>query len=82
MKKINILITKDGVIEAVTSGLKGSSCLEYMEVLEKLFDARVEKSIYTPEFYEEQTLVRTQTTVTGNVGVEHNMQQEQVLGDK
>lgn len=52
-KKIQVRILKDGTIEAVTNGIKGSACTSYIPQLEQLLHAKVERSEYTSEFYEE-----------------------------
>lgn len=54
MKKREIIITIDetGKIYAETQGIKGESCLDYIEVLEELLTAKTLDSNLTDEYYE------------------------------
>lgn len=56
-EKVQIRILKDGSIEAVTNGIKGEKCVDYIRILEDLLEAETTNSNYTSEYYEiEQTL--------------------------
>lgn len=49
-KKIIIRINKDGSIHAKTEGIKGKSCMKYMEFFETMLDANIIDSDYTDEY--------------------------------
>jgi hypothetical protein len=55
-KQIQVKITPEGKIEAVTLGIKGKKCTDYIAVLEKLLEARTESSEYTDEYYQTETI--------------------------
>lgn len=54
MKKREIVITIDesGTISAETHGIKGEACLDYIEVLEEMLNAKTLDSNLTDEYYE------------------------------
>lgn len=52
VKRVQIKILPDGSIEAVTQGIKGKACLEYVHLLEELLDAKVVDSNFTSEYNE------------------------------
>jgi len=55
-KQIQIKICSDGKIEAKTLGIKGEKCTDYINVLEKLLEAKTENSEYTDEYYQSETI--------------------------
>ena len=60
-KRIQVELHPDGTITGKTIGMKGTSCLSALELLEALVDATVTDSEFTAEFYErEDTLQETQ----------------------
>lgn len=63
-RRIQLRVYPDGRIEAVTQGVKGASCTDYIAVLEELLQAETIESAYTPEYYEKQEVrVRQQEQV-------------------
>lgn len=50
MKQIVIKILPNGEIKAETIGVKGGECMKYIDVLEKLTNAKVTDSAFTEEF--------------------------------
>jgi hypothetical protein len=52
MKKIVIQINKDGSINAKTLGMKGKSCMDYLNFLTTIVEADVLDSDFTQEYYE------------------------------
>ncbi len=52
VKQVQIKILPDGSIEAVTKGIKGKACLEYVHLFEELLDAKAVDSDFTSEYYE------------------------------
>lgn len=60
-KKIRVRIYPDGRIEAVTQGIKGKKCTDYIELVEKLVDAETVDSDYTEEYYETEEVVMEET---------------------
>lgn len=63
MKQIEIYIHPDGKIDAETFGIKGKSCLKYIELLEKMLHAQAVDSDYTSEYYEsEEEMTQIQET--------------------
>lgn len=52
VKRVQIKILPDGSIEAVTQGIKGKACLDYVRLFEELLDAKAIDSDFTSEYYE------------------------------
>lgn len=61
MKGIVVRIRRDGTVEAETVGIEGPACLDYIPVVERLCEARVVDSQFTPEFYAQETRSQDQT---------------------
>ncbi|MBE7706417.1 MAG: DUF2997 domain-containing protein [Cyanobacteria bacterium SIG30] len=53
-KKLQIRLMPDGSVKMETQGIKGKKCLDYLKVLEKLANVKIEKYELTPEYYEEE----------------------------
>ena len=51
-QQIIVTIAADGKIEAETVGIKGSRCLDFVEILENLMDATSSESKFTSEYHE------------------------------
>lgn len=66
MKQLLIKISPNGEIDVETKGLKGKSCLKYINEVEKMTDARVLDSDFTNEYYE------TDEILVDNVDTEVN----------
>lgn len=62
-EKIQIRILKDGSIEAVTNGIKGKKCVDYISILENLLEAETVKSSYTSEYYETEQEIQLGQTI-------------------
>lgn len=54
-ERIVVRVGPDGTIAAETQGIKGSRCLDYINVLEDLLDAQTTNSAFTPEYHESAT---------------------------
>lgn len=50
MKQIVIKILPNGEIKAETLGVKGGQCLKYIDIIEKLTNAKVTDSEFTAEY--------------------------------
>lgn len=48
--RIVVTVAGDGTVSAETVGVTGPACLDYIEVLEDLLDARTVHSAYTAEY--------------------------------
>ncbi|MGK7873196.1 MAG: DUF2997 domain-containing protein [Xenococcaceae cyanobacterium] len=60
VKRIQIKILPNGQIEAITQGIKGKTCLDYVKRFEELLDAQITDSNFTSEYDEvEQSVVQT-----------------------
>jgi hypothetical protein len=59
--RIIVTVSSDGQVSAVTEGLLGEACLDYIAVLEDLLAARTVDSTYTADY----TRVRTEVRATG-----------------
>ena len=55
-KQLKIKLLPNGEIQMETVGVKGKKCLDYIEMIKILADAKVEKQEYTPEYYEQEEL--------------------------
>lgn len=53
-KKLKIKLLPTGEIEMHTEGIKGKKCLDYIELMEVLADAKVVRQEFTQEYYEEE----------------------------
>ncbi len=61
MKQIQIRIYPNGQIQAETYGIKGKQCLNYINKIEQMANARIDDSDFTKEYYEtEEQLVAEQ----------------------
>ena len=54
-KKLKIKLLPNGEIQMETQGVKGKKCLDYIDVLKKLVDVKIEKTQITQEYYETET---------------------------
>ncbi len=65
MKQIQIRIYPNGHIEAETHGIKGKQCLNYINKIEQMANARIDDSDFTKEYYEteEQLVVEQEQEV-------------------
>ena len=57
-KKMKIKLLPNGEIQMETIGIKGKKCLDYVEVLKKLVDVKIEKTQLTQEYYETETEIQ------------------------
>ncbi len=55
-KQLKITLLPNGEIQMQTVGVKGKKCLDYVEMLKVLADARIEKQEFTSEYYEQEEL--------------------------
>ena len=53
-KQLQIKILPNGEIQMKTLGIKGKKCLNYIEMMKMLADAKIEKQELTSEYYEEE----------------------------
>jgi hypothetical protein len=60
MSEIIVRIRPNGTVEAVTSGIKGERCLDYVETVEQITDARTVRSHYTDEYFEGRDALRVE----------------------
>ena len=56
-KKLKIKLLPNGEIQMETVGIKGKKCLDYIEVLKKLVDARITETQLSQEYYETESEV-------------------------
>jgi len=62
-QQLQVRIHADGKIDAKTLGIKGSGCTNYIEIFERLLDARTVESSYTEEYYQKSTQSAVQENV-------------------
>lgn len=53
-KQLKIKLLPNGEVQMETVGIKGKSCLQYVEIFEKLADVKVTKQEFTSEYYEQE----------------------------
>lgn len=58
-KKLKIKLLPNGEIQMETVGVKGKKCLDYIEVLKKLVDAKITATELSQEYYETESEVIT-----------------------
>ncbi len=56
-KQLKIKLLPNGEIQMQTIGIKGKKCLDYVEMLKILADAKIEKQEFTHEYYEQEESV-------------------------
>ncbi|MBR1776136.1 DUF2997 domain-containing protein [bacterium] len=56
-KKLKIKLLPNGEIHMETIGVKGKKCLDYIDVLKKLTDAKILDTKHTQEYYEAESTV-------------------------
>lgn len=54
-KKLKIKLLPNGEIQMETIGIKGKKCLDYIEVLKKLVDAKITDTQFSQEYYETES---------------------------
>ena len=54
-KKMQIKLLPNGEIQMETIGVKGKKCLDYIEVLKKLVDAKIAETHLSQEYYESES---------------------------
>lgn len=59
-EQIVLRIDPDGAIRAETKGMKGTKCLDSIEILERLLDARTTSSAFTPEYSETSVMAESE----------------------
>ena len=55
-KQLKIKLLPSGEIQMQTEGIKGKKCLDYVELLKLLADARIEKQELTDEYYKQEVV--------------------------
>lgn len=58
-KKLQIKLLPNGEIHMETHGVKGKKCLDYIELLKKLVDVKIQDTQLTHEYYETESTVST-----------------------
>ena len=61
-KKLKIKLLPNGEIQMETVGIKGKKCLDYIDVLKKLVDAKITDTQLSQEYYETESEI----VYTGN----------------
>ncbi len=56
-KKLQIKLLPNGQIHMETQGVKGKKCLDYIELLKKLVDVKIQDTQLTQEYYETEETV-------------------------
>lgn len=56
-KKLKIKLLPNGEIQMETQGVKGKKCLDYIEILKKLVDAKITDTQLSQEYYETESEV-------------------------
>ena len=56
-KKLKIKLLPNGEIQMETIGIKGKKCLDYIDVLKKLVDAKITDTQLSQEYYETESEV-------------------------
>ena len=51
-KKLKIKLLPNGEIQMETVGIKGKKCLDYIDILKKLVDAKITDTQLSQEYYE------------------------------
>ncbi len=59
-KKLKIRLLPNGEIQMETHGVKGKKCLDYIEILKKLVDAKITDTKLTEEYYETESEITTE----------------------
>ena len=54
-KQLKIKLLPNGEIQMETVGIKGKECLEYTKLMQKLINAKINKTELTDEYYQAET---------------------------
>ena len=65
-KQVVVRVSPDGIVHAETRGIKGTACLDQIELLEDLLEATSYSSSFTEEY--DQTPLTTNEGVTRELG--------------
>lgn len=68
-KRIRFEITADGEIHVKTLGMTDETCLDYVEVFERILDAETIDSSYTDEFLEAQVIHTQDQTIEEDIKI-------------
>lgn len=71
-EQIIVRIGPDGAVQAETKGIKGPRCLDSVELLENLLEARTISSAFTPEYHEQTT----QDATYAEIEVDNDLRQQ------
>lgn len=63
---IEIRIKRDGTIQSETHGIKGRTCMKYMEILQELLNAQITDSEFAPEYLMTETYETNVDMITLN----------------
>ncbi|WP_113673828.1 DUF2997 domain-containing protein [Vallitalea guaymasensis] len=55
-KQLKIRILPDGTIMTETKGIKSKKCLDYIDLIEEITNAKVYDSEFTNEYYEKEII--------------------------
>ena len=66
-KQLKIKLLPNGEIQMQTIGVKGKKCLDYVEMMKLLADAKVEKQELTSEYYEQDDVEINQNIQNQNI---------------
>jgi acylphosphatase len=66
-KRVQIKLLPDGSIEALTEGIKGKKCVDYLRIFEELLEAKTVDSHYTAEYYQEEVQEGTEQLLDDKV---------------
>jgi len=61
-KQLKITLLPNGEIKMQTIGIKGKKCLDYVQMLKLLADAKITKQELTDEYYETDETVINENT--------------------
>lgn len=70
-QQIVVRIAPDGSVEAETKGVKGDACLDSIQLLEDLLEARTVASSFTSEYHE----TTTRTAAAPEIEENHELRQ-------
>ena len=63
-KKLKIRLLPNGEVQMETFGVKGKKCLDYIPLLEKIADVRVQKQEFTSEYHQANTEIEQEENVS------------------
>lgn len=62
IQEIDVFIEQDGTVKIEVRGVKGKKCISLTEDIEKALGGQIEEREYTPDYYQEEHIVISESS--------------------